>query len=169
MTASLDFKKTNRYWRNVLWSFNFRCSVCRVNIKCCRAVSQVVSRRSLIADAWVSPCGIFYGQIGTGTDFSPSSSVLSCQYLSTVAPYSLVYHLLDGRRPRYRSSETVWTHRSSNNIRITFLYQFIMYLEIMPLSMRIAAVVISSRAHPFLMMNFLFAVANTKKCWNHGL
>jgi hypothetical protein len=52
-------------------------------------MSQVVSRRPLTAEARVrarvNPCGIYGGQSGIGTGFSPSSSVLPCQYHSTVA------------------------------------------------------------------------------------
>jgi hypothetical protein len=50
-----------------------------------RAMAQVVSRRPLSAEdrvrARVNPCGICGGQSGTGTGFSPSSSVLPCRYI----------------------------------------------------------------------------------------
>jgi hypothetical protein len=55
-----------------------------------RAMVQVVSRRPTTAEAWVrspvSPCGICGGQSGTGTGFSPSTSVFPCQFHSTGAP-----------------------------------------------------------------------------------
>jgi hypothetical protein len=54
-----------------------------------RAMVQVVSRRLLTAEARVharvNPSGICGEQSGTGTGFSPSSSVFPCQYHSTVA------------------------------------------------------------------------------------
>jgi hypothetical protein len=53
-------------------------------------MAQAVSRRHLAAEARVrfrlSPCGICGGQNGTGTGFSPSTSVFPCQFHSTVAP-----------------------------------------------------------------------------------
>jgi hypothetical protein len=54
-----------------------------------RVMAQVVSRRPLTAEAWVRArvnlCWICCGQSGTGTGFSPSSSVSPCQYHSTLA------------------------------------------------------------------------------------
>jgi hypothetical protein len=53
-------------------------------------MAQEVSRRPLTAEARVrsrvSPCGIYGGQIGTGTVFSPSTSVFPCHFQSTGAP-----------------------------------------------------------------------------------
>jgi hypothetical protein len=52
-------------------------------------MAQAVSRRPLTAETrvcdQVDPCGVCGGQSGTGTSFSPGSSVFPCQYHSTVA------------------------------------------------------------------------------------
>jgi hypothetical protein len=62
-------------------------------------MAQVVSRRPVTAEvrvrARVNPRGICNGQSGTGTGFSPSSSVFPCQYNSTVA---LQNHIIWGMR-----------------------------------------------------------------------
>jgi hypothetical protein len=54
-----------------------------------RAMAQAVSRRPLTAEARVrfrvSSCGICGGQSGTGTGFSPNTSVYPCQFHSTGA------------------------------------------------------------------------------------
>jgi hypothetical protein len=74
------------------------------NYKLHLAIAQAVSRRLLNAEARVrvqcTPCGIYGGQSGTGTGFSPSPSVFPCHYHSTDIPYLLMYHLRDGQRAR---------------------------------------------------------------------
>jgi hypothetical protein len=53
-------------------------------------MAQAVSRRPLTAEdlvrSRVSPCRICGRQSGTGTGFSPSTSVFSCQFNYTGAP-----------------------------------------------------------------------------------
>jgi hypothetical protein len=73
-----------------------RTEICREDIEFCqnkcpvmgRAMAQAVSRRPLTSEAQVrsriSPCGI----CGTGTGFSPSTSVFLCQFYSTGAPFN---------------------------------------------------------------------------------
>jgi hypothetical protein len=55
-----------------------------------RAMAHAVSRRPPTAEARVrsrvNPCGICGGQSGTGTGFSPSTSVFPRQFHSTGAP-----------------------------------------------------------------------------------
>jgi hypothetical protein len=62
-------------------------------------MAQVVSRRPFTVEARVhariNPCGICGEQNGTGTGFSPSSSVLPCQYHST---FVLQTHIIWGMR-----------------------------------------------------------------------
>jgi hypothetical protein len=66
------------------------CHTQRVNSILGRAMAQAVSRRPLTAEALVRSrvgrCGICGGQSGTGTGFSPSTSVLPYQFHSTGAP-----------------------------------------------------------------------------------
>jgi hypothetical protein len=59
-----------------------------------RAIAQVVSRRPLTLEAGVcahvSPCGVGSGQSGTGTRFSPSSSVFLSKYHSTMSLHTRI-------------------------------------------------------------------------------
>jgi hypothetical protein len=62
-----------------------------------RAIAQAVSRRHLTAEsqvrARVNPCGIYGGQSGTGTGFSPSYPVFPCQCHSTIVLHT---HIIGG-------------------------------------------------------------------------
>lgn len=57
------------------------------------AIEQAVSRRLFTVKSWartqVSLCGIYSGQNGTGTGYSPSPFPV---HNSTASPYSFMYH-----------------------------------------------------------------------------
>jgi hypothetical protein len=74
------------------------------------AMAQEISRRPLTTEARVgapvSPCGIYGGQSGTGTGFSPSFSIFLCQYYSTVVIPSHIIWGMNNMPVAVRSSET---------------------------------------------------------------
>jgi hypothetical protein len=75
-----------------------------------RAMAQVFSRRPITTEARVrarvNPCGIYDRRSGTGTGFSPSSSVLPCQYHSTVALHTHIICGMNNMSTSGSSSET---------------------------------------------------------------
>jgi hypothetical protein len=60
------------------------------------AMVQAVSCQPVTAGTQIwsqaSPCGIFGGKSCTGVGFPPNAVVFPCQYYSTNAVYSLIYH-----------------------------------------------------------------------------
>jgi hypothetical protein len=87
-----------------------------------RAIAQVVNRWLFTsagrASAQVSPVGFVVDKVALGQVFLKSPSVFPCQYHSTAAPYSLMYHLGDGQRthksPQFHR-DVVSPHRNNNN------------------------------------------------------
>jgi hypothetical protein len=73
-------------------------------------MAQVVSRRPLTTEARVharvNPCGICDGQSGTGTGFSPSSSVFLYQYNSAVDLQTHIVWRMNNMSASGSSSET---------------------------------------------------------------
>jgi hypothetical protein len=95
-----------------------------VTITSPRRLTRAVSRRLLTTETRVhyqdSLCGICGGQSGNVTGLSLSLSVFACQYHSTAAPYSLMYHLVDRQRPPFRRN-TVSLYRNNKRIPTTGL------------------------------------------------
>jgi hypothetical protein len=94
-------------------------------------MAQAVNRRPLTAEYRVrtrdNPYGICGGQSGTGTCFSPSSSVFPCQYHFTVVLHSYIIWGMNNMSSSGTSSETVPHSIKIKNIKVlSFLFLIIM-------------------------------------------
>ena len=76
--------------RGANWMFKYNSGL--ISVSNGRVIVQMVSRRPLIAKAWirseVSPCGICGERSGTGKGIPPSTSFFLCQRHSTHSPPS---------------------------------------------------------------------------------
>jgi hypothetical protein len=90
-----------------------------------RAMAQAVSHRAFTAKARVNPCGTCGGQSGTGTRFTPSSSVPLSVSFHRRSPHS--YHLEDEQYVRQwqHFRDVVSSHRNQSIILLLHHSSFV--------------------------------------------